>query len=149
TDTYNILTSTVNGTATATIFAWDDANHTTGAEPKNLTLTETYNDLRVTDFYMPNTAHLVWVGTANGNCLLFRDGVQIASVSNTTNAYDDTCGGGAVPPGTITYELYMSGNPGVLQSRLKTILNTFTASENQAVDSRIDARWSSLKYIDF
>lgn len=147
--TFTILTTTINGTATVTIFAYDQAQHLTGAQPVNLTLTETYNDLRVTDYYLPATAHLAWNGTAAGNWLLYRNGTQIASLGSYTNSYDDTFGGGSPPAGEIDYDLYMSNYPGVIQSHLRTNLATITATENQAVDSRLDLRWSTLKYIDF
>jgi hypothetical protein len=143
--TFAIVTSTVNYPITVTFTATFAANSFTAS------LTLTPGNLHVTDLVPPYTIDLTWDCQASGSFVLKRDGVTIATLANTVTTYSDVFVPSYTNGQIYYYEIFDSAdmNPiPVHLSATKVAPYQVAASDNQAVDSRLDLRYSTNVFLD-
>ena len=140
--TFPILTSTVNYPVTVTFTATCSANSFTAP------LTLTPGNLYVTDLLAPYTVKLHWDCQALGSFVLKRDGVTLATLANSVTAYTDAFAPGYTNGQIYYYEIFDSVNTAVHLSATKVAPYQIAASDNQAVDSRLDLRYATNVLLD-
>lgn len=152
TTTVPIKTSSVNFTTTVTVTA-SDGNVTV---PVTITLVASH--LWVSQIVMPSTLVLNWDLAATGaEYMLYRDGNQIATPASAIRTYNDL-----ILPLTnghvYVYQLYdtiqttvngvVTNTQGALLATEKVAPYQVFATDNQAVDSRLDPRYSTNVFVD-
>ncbi len=143
--TFPIQTTWVNEPVTAMVSA------TVLGQIDNSSITLNPANLRVTSITPPNQLVLKWDVYANGpDFILQRNGTTIATIPSSQHTYTDT-----VTPGQVyLYSLYdttmINGvlTQGLLLTQEKCEMRVTPATEDQAVDSRIDPRYSTIVYMD-
>ncbi len=140
--TFQIVTSTVNYPVTVTF----TASLYGSSQTAQLTLTP--GNLHVTDLIAPYTAKLTWDCQATGSFVLKRDGFTIATLANSVSAYTDAFVPAFTNGQTYYYEIFDSASPGVHLSATKIVPYEVGASDNQAVDSRLDLRYAANVFLD-
>lgn len=119
----------------------------TGGESLTATVGLVLSTLHAADLLMPKAIQLQWNVTAVGNFLLYRDGVQIATLGNTMTAYTDAFNWTSGQ--TYKYDIYDdNSNPKTLLSSEQAIPYLEPAIQDQAVDSRLDPRYSANVLLD-
>ena len=141
--TFAIGTSTVNFPITVTFTAVFNSG-----QPYTATLTLTPGNLHVTDIRAPYTVNLTWDCQAAGSFLLKRDGVTLATLANTVTTYADVFIPSFSNGQIYYYEIFDSSNPATHLSASKVVPYQIAASDNQAVDSRLDLRYSTNVFLD-
>ena len=140
--TFGIATSTVNYPVTVTFTAsLYDAILTA---PLRLTP----GNLHVTDLVAPSTVKLTWDCQATGNFVLKRDGSTIATLNNYVTTYTDVVLPGFANGQTCYYEIFDSAGSTDHLSATKVVPYQIAASDNQAVDSRLDLRYATNVFLD-
>ena len=140
--TFPIQTSTVNYPLTVTFTAAYSANSFTAP------LTLTPGNLYVTDLLAPYTVKLTWDCQASGSFVLKRDGVTLATLANSVTAYTDAFVPGYANGQIYYYEIFDSASAAVHLSATKVAPYRVAASDNQAVDSRLDLRYATNVLLD-
>ena len=135
--TFQVATSTVNTPVSVTITA---ANYLYPTESVSATLNLTLINLRATDIQMPKAIVLQWATPSVGQYILKRDGVTIATLANTTQTFTDIFPWNNAQ--TYQYDLYDS-NTSTLLCTEQVVPYVVSATRNQAVDSRLDPRYSA------
>ena len=141
---YAALTSTANAPTPITITA------TLGTQSQTTTLTLLPAHLRVTKVLPASTLRLQWDQTNYSFFQLLRDGSLIATLSGSTLTYDDAIVGGFAPNHTYVYTLLGQSNGSYAQIDMEMVIpgSVTTAGSNQAVDSRLDLRYSDNHLLD-
>lgn len=141
-----LATAWADYTQSATVTA------TLGQQSLNATLTLLGANLRVTDVLGITGLRLHWDGvTTNGQFVLTRDGATIATLSNGTASYDDLFPNGFTSGQTYLYQLFDSSLPSAPCNQLSSEEVTpyaIPSRTTQAVDSRLDLRYSDNHYLD-
>jgi hypothetical protein len=137
-----IPTSTVNYSLTLTVTA------TYSGSFCQAPLTLNPANLRVTQIIPRNTLVLTWDSTSNNGFILQRDGTTVATLPSSASSYNDVMAAGFVSGHAYQYLLRDSVTNAQLSTcEFEPILAG--ASDNQAVDSRIDPRYSTNVFQDF
>ncbi|MCW3094876.1 MAG: hypothetical protein JWL77_494 [Chthonomonadaceae bacterium] len=139
---FSIATSTVNYPVTVTFTASLYGSSLTAP------LTLTPGNLHITDLVAPYSAKLTWDCQATGNFVLKRDGATIATLANSVSTYTDAFAPAFTNGQTYYYEIFDSAAPGVHLSATKVVPYQVNASDNQAVDSRLDLRYATNVFLD-
>ncbi len=140
---FPIQTSTVNFPITVTFTAVFNNGAIYTA-----TLSLTPGNLHVTDIRAPYTVNLTWDCQAYGNFVLKRDGVTLATLANTVTTYTDVFAPSFNNGQIYYYEIFDSSDTSVHLSASKVVPYQIAASDNQAVDSRLDLRYSTNVFLD-
>ncbi len=141
---YAALTSTANAPTPITITA------TLGTQSQTTTLTLLPAHLRVTKVLPASTLRLQWDQTNYSFFQLLRDGSLLATLPGSTLTYDDAIAGGFAPNHTYVYTLLGQSNGSYAQIDMEMVIpgSVTTAGSNQAVDSRLDLRYSDNHLLD-
>jgi hypothetical protein len=136
--------STVNA---ATTLQFTATNSVSGGESLNATVSLTDGTLHAVDIMMPQGIVLNWGVSAVGNLLLYRGGTLVATLPNTATQYTDAFVW--VSGQTYTYTI-CDGNasPPALLSTEQCVPVLAPATQDQAIDSRLDTRYATVVYVD-
>jgi hypothetical protein len=136
--------STVNSPV---VLVFTAANSVASSESLTANVTVTDATLHASDVVMPKGIVLQWGVSAVGNLLLYRNGALIATLPNTATTYTDTFNWTSGQ--TYTYTIF-DGNtsPATLLSTEQAIPVLAAATQDQAIDSRLDPRYSAIVYMD-
>jgi hypothetical protein len=139
-----VLMSTVNAPITLLFTATDSVS---GGEVLTASVTVIDATLHAVNIQMPQGIVLNWGVNAVGNFLLYRGSTLIATLPNTVNCYTDAFNW--MSGQTVTYSIY-DGNttPATLLSTEQCIPVLSSATQDQAVDSRLDPRYAIAIYQD-
>jgi len=143
--TFQVATSTVNAPVTLNITA---TNHAYPTEFVTANINLTLVNVRAVDIVMPRAIVLNWGIPATGSYYLTRDGVTVAGpLTNTIRAYTDIFPWNSGQ--TYKYDLYDSNTtPWTLLSSEQSVPYLVGAAQNQAVDSRLDMRYSAVTLLN-
>ena len=125
-----------------------------GQQSQDVTLTLLGANLRLTDVLGPTILRLHWDGITTqgqGKFLLTRDGATLATLPAGTATYDDVFPGGFATGQSYLYQLYDTSVARTSTSQLsseKVAPYLILSTANQAVDSRLDLRYSDNHYLD-
>ena len=123
-----------------------------GSQSQTQTLTLLGANLHLTDILGPNRLRLKWDGiTTTGQFLLTRDGATLATLASGTTSYDDVFAGGFTTGQAYLYQLFDTNVTRTTTSQLsseKVAPYLIAAAASQAVDSRLDLRYSDNHYLD-
>ncbi|BDI28741.1 hypothetical protein CCAX7_007920 [Capsulimonas corticalis] len=142
--TFQLATSTVNAATTLVITA---TNHAYPTEFVTSSISLSPANIRAVDLMMPKGITLQWTMPAVGHYVLKRDGVLVATLPNTTQTYTEyfEWNSGQV----YQYDLYDDNTiPAQLLSSERAAPYLVAATQNQAVDSRLDPRYSTAVFLD-
>lgn len=143
---FPMATAWADYTQSATVTA------TLGTQSDTETLTLLGANLRVTRMVGPNTLRLQWDGlTTSGQFLLTRNGTSLATLNASVTTYDDVFTGGYSSGTTYLYQLWDTSLTNTATSQISSesvVPYLLNASDNQAVDSRLDLRYSDTRYLD-
>ncbi len=143
--TVPVQTTTVNAPVTLTFTAQAVQAGTTpitGGETLTASVGLTLSTLHAIDLLLPKAIQLQWSVSAVGNFLLYRGGVLVATLPNTATVYTDAFGWTSGQ--TYQYDI-KDGNtsPPTLLSSEQVVPYLVPATQAQAVDSRLDPRYST------
>jgi len=148
--TVPVQTTTVNAPVTLTFTAQAVQAGTTpitGGETLTASVGLTLSTLHAIDLLLPKAIQLQWSVSAVGNFLLYRGGVLVATLPNTATVYTDAFGWTSGQ--TYEYDI-KDGNtsPPTLLSSEQVVPYLVPATQAQAVDSRLDPRYSTNVFLD-
>ncbi len=148
--TVPVQTTTVNAPVTLTFTAQAVQAGTTpitGGETLTASVGLTLSTLHAVDLLLPKAIQLQWSVSAVGNFLLYRGGVLVATLPNTATVYTDAFGWASGQ--TYEYDI-KDGNtsPPTLLSSEQVVPYLVPATQAQAVDSRLDPRYSTNVFLD-
>jgi len=143
--TFQVATTTVLSPLTLNITA---TNHAYPAETVTANINLTLVSLRAVDIVLPKAIILNWAVPATGQYYLMRDGVTVAGpLPNTTRACTDIFNWNSGQ--TYKYDIYdNSTNPMTLLSSEQAVPYMMAATQDQAVDSRLDPRYSAVTLLN-
>lgn len=161
--TITLATSTVNYTTQLTLTATDGTNPNTWIQ-QSVGLTLVASHLWVSDIILPHTLLVNWDVSATGPSFVLKrqstNGTQAFTVANSVKTYNDNFGSGSFmndPATTYTYTLWDTYSSGPNQGQASTLLCTEVVSpyaiaaqagQTQAVDSRLDLRYSTNVFLN-
>ena len=140
---FTFVTSTVNAPTLLTLTA------TIGASSQSASLTLQPANLRLAQVVPLSTLRLQWDQPTSSAFQLRRDGSVIATLPGNTYTFDDAIAGGFVANHTYVYTLgVVSGSTFTPVDMEMVVPGLAAATDNQAVDSRLDLRYSDVHLLD-